>query len=245
MVSTSAAASPASRSGRSSANSSTLPQWTNIITLDFLLRILHNTILHPFIAWLIPLCLRAQAAPYTHPSFIVTSSYAALLTLIFGLSLVNKRLAYGLPRKVDFSEEVVVVVGGASGLGLLIAEIYGIRGVSVAVLDIKDTAGENGMDSSWEELSSVQYYTCDVGDRKQVEDTARRIEAEVRTDSFLDSFLKARPCLTYAAIYFSLLAWLQRIFVIKIILDYVLTNLGLCTCSLGHRQSLSIALQHL
>jgi len=79
-----------------------------------------------------------------------------------------------------------VVTGGASGLGLLIAEIYGMRGVSVAVLDVKeigDGEGRGADSTGWSEMRGVEYYRCDVGDRAQVEEAARRIEADVRVVS--------------------------------------------------------------
>lgn len=106
---------------------------------------------------------------------IIAISYAILLTVYTGAQMVSERIAFGLPRTVDLGEEVVVITGGASGLGQLIAQIYGMRGVSVAVLDVKEVAEIEG----WEELSGVEYYKCDVGDRKEVEKTARMIEKDV------------------------------------------------------------------
>jgi len=87
---------------------------------------------------MLPLSLLAQATPYTHPSFRLSLAYAFLLTLFSLLSILNRRIAYGAPRKVDFAEEVIVVTGGASGLGLVLAEVYGMRGCNVAVLDVKE-----------------------------------------------------------------------------------------------------------
>ncbi|KAI1967008.1 hypothetical protein LOZ58_000501 [Ophidiomyces ophidiicola] len=155
--------------------------WTEHVSLDLFLRALHKTFLHPFIAWLIPLCLRAQATPYSHPAFIITVAYASLLSLVVLLAMVNRRIAYGLPRTVDLEEEVVVITGGASGVGLLIAKIYGMRGVSVAVLDEKtpDREGKDGL--GFEEMPSVEYYRCNVGDEAQVEEVARRINNDVRS----------------------------------------------------------------
>lgn len=98
-------------------------------------------------------------------------AYAALLTILYFLSLLNERIAYGRPRVVDLSEEVIVITGGASGLGLLIAEVYGMRGASVAVLDIRELENE--------EARGVEYYKCDVGDRVQVETVAKQIERDV------------------------------------------------------------------
>jgi len=91
------------------------------------------------------------------------------------LRFTNERIAYGMPREVDLSREVIVVTGGGSGLGQLIAQIYGMRGVSVAVLDVKEVGEVEG----WDKLSGVEYYQCDVGDRKAVELTAKRIENDV------------------------------------------------------------------
>lgn len=63
-------------------------------------------------------------------------------------------------------------------MGLLIAQIYGMKGASVAVLDIKDVAEED----EWEELfevGMVNYYRGDVGDRVVLEGIKKRIEEEV------------------------------------------------------------------
>jgi hypothetical protein len=150
-------------------------KWYQHITLDLFIKVLNQTFLHPFIAWIVVLCLRAQATPTRHPSFIIAVSYAVLLTLFTGAKMLNHRIAYGPPREVDLPHEVIVVTGGGSGLGQLIAQVYGMRGASVAVLDIKEVGEVEG----WDELSGVEYYQCDVADRKALEMTARRIEDDV------------------------------------------------------------------
>jgi NADPH:quinone reductase-like Zn-dependent oxidoreductase len=98
-------------------------------------------------------------------------AWAAFITLCWVAGAINKRIAYGLPREVDLSEEVIVITGGASGLGMLVAEVYGMRGASVAVLDVNDM--ENG------EARGVTYYKCDVGDKEQVKKAAGEIERDV------------------------------------------------------------------
>jgi hypothetical protein len=150
-------------------------RWHDHLTIDVFIKVLNRTFLHPFIAWVIVLCLRAQVTPLDHPSFIIATGWACFLTVLAVLRLTNERIAYGLPREVDLSREVIVVTGGGSGLGQLIAQIYGMRGVSVAVLDVKEVGEVEG----WGELSGVEYYQCDVGDRKAVELTAKRIETDV------------------------------------------------------------------
>ncbi|KAI9696051.1 MAG: hypothetical protein M1836_005882 [Candelina mexicana] len=152
------------------ASSASDKPWHTYLTIDLLLQVANKTFLHPFVAWMIPLCLRAQAASFRQTSMQLALAYAIALTFLSILSVINKRIAYGLPREVDLSEEVIVITGGASGLGLLIAEVYGMRGASVAVLDVKELDAKEAM--------GVEFYRCDVGDRGQVDRVAKEIEKD-------------------------------------------------------------------
>lgn len=145
--------------------------WHSHLTIDLLFTVLTNSILHPFVAWMLPLCLRAVQAPYESREFIGSCIYTSFITLIWILSVINKRLAYGLPREVNWNEEVVVITGGAGGLGRILAEMYGMRGASVAVLDVVEWEGEG--------MESVRGYVCDVGDAESVESVKGKIEKEV------------------------------------------------------------------
>ena len=153
-------------------SSTTEKPWHQDLTLDLLLHVVSKSICHPFVAWMIPLCLRAQATPYTAPSFVYTTAYAFFLTLLYFLSILNQRIAYGIPREVDLTDEVIVITGGASGLGLCIAEIYGMRGASVAVMDVKEV-------DERARAEGVDFYTCDVGDREQGDRTWAQIVDDV------------------------------------------------------------------
>lgn len=146
--------------------------WLQPLSIDLLLKVLKVTFLHPFVAWMVPLCMRAQAMPWTHTAMHISLGYASFLTMLYFLNVLNKQIAYSKPRKVDLAEEVIVVTGGASGLGLLIAEVYGMRGATVAVLDIQELeAGE---------ARGVTAYKCDVADKEQVARVAAQIEKDVR-----------------------------------------------------------------
>ena len=148
-------------------------RWSSYFTIDLIARVLNRSIFHPYIAWLIPLCLRAVATRYEAPEFIGACIWATLVTLWAVLGVVNRRIAYGLPREVDWDEEVVVITGGANGLGKILAETYGMRGASVAVLDVQKPEKES------EGLAGVQFYTCDVGDASAVEKAKQQIEKDV------------------------------------------------------------------
>jgi len=142
------------------------------LTIDALATLLSRTILHPLPSWLLVLVLfllRTSAPPR------LAIIYAALVTVARLLLFVDARLAAGPPRTLDWRNEVVVITGGAGGLGRLIAKTYGARGVRVAVVDVKDEHG-----SVRGSKGVVGYYRCDVGVRAEVERVRARIEHDVR-----------------------------------------------------------------
>jgi NAD(P)-dependent dehydrogenase (short-subunit alcohol dehydrogenase family) len=151
--------------------------WLGSISVDLLLKVLNITLFHPFIAWLIPLCFRARHMEYEATPMRVTIAWAVLVTLLWLLNKFSHKLAYGMHREVDLSEEVIVITGGASGLGLLIAEVYGMRGATVAVLDKAD------MEST--EARGITYYKCDVTDKAQIARAAAAIERDLGTPTVL------------------------------------------------------------
>ncbi|KAK4132976.1 NAD(P)-binding protein [Trichocladium antarcticum] len=151
--------------------------WFAPLSIDLIVKVFKTTFFHPFVAWIIPLCFRAQNMYWDAPPMLVSIAWAALITLLWIAGVINDRLAFGLPRLVDLSEEVIVITGGASGLGLLIAEVYGMRGATVAVLDIEDM--ENG------EARGVTYYKCDVTDKEQIAWVAAQVEKDLGTPTVL------------------------------------------------------------
>lgn len=154
--------------------------WFAPLSLDLFLKVANVTFFHPFVCWLLPLCLRARTVKWEAPPMIGVILWAVFISLLWLANAVSQRVTFGLPREVDLGEEVIVITGGAGGLGMLIAEVYGMRGASVAVLDVHEM--ENG------EARGVTFYKCDVGDKEQVAKVAAQIEREV---SF--SFPSATP----------------------------------------------------
>lgn len=145
--------------------------WFAPLSVDLFLKVLNVTFFHPFVAWMIPLCFRAEHMDWDKMPMRISIWYATFITVCFTFWHVNRRMAFGLPRNVNLEDEVIVITGGASGLGLLIAEVYGMRGASVAVLDVKEM--ENG------EARGVTCYKCDVTDKEQLARVERQIEEEV------------------------------------------------------------------
>ncbi|KAI9882730.1 MAG: 26S proteasome regulatory subunit rpn6 [Watsoniomyces obsoletus] len=105
--------------------------------------------------------------------------WTILVCLGWGLSFVNRWIAYGSARHVDLTKEVVVITGGASGLGLLLAEIFAGKGARVAVLDVSDVKRQG------EGRGELRGYRCDVTNRKEVEMARERIEEDLGTPTIL------------------------------------------------------------
>jgi NAD(P)-dependent dehydrogenase (short-subunit alcohol dehydrogenase family) len=70
-----------------------------------------------------------------------------------------------------FQDKVVVVTGGASGIGAAVADAFSREGAVVAALDIKAPASDRQVDH-------IHYYTCDVADEKMVEATFDQVAAK-------------------------------------------------------------------
>ncbi|KAI6092887.1 NAD(P)-binding protein [Hypoxylon rubiginosum] len=151
--------------------------WFAPVSVDVLLKVLNVTLLHPFVAWIIPLCFRAEHQDFTTRPMIVSIAWATFVTLLYMGNVISHKIAYGIHREVDLSEEVIVITGGASGLGLLIAEVYGMRGATVAVLDVADLESTDAR--------GITYYKCDVRDKAQIAKVATDIERDLGTPTVL------------------------------------------------------------
>lgn len=153
--------------------------WHHYLTIDVIWYVLGYTLFHPFVSWVLVLCLRAQYTPYEALEMRIAFAWAVLMTVIGLLGLINERIAFGSPREVDLSEEVIVITGGAEGLGGLLAETYGMRNANIAVLDTKE------VDEDEAEDKGIVYYQCDVGDAKQVEAAAAKIVEDLGAPTIL------------------------------------------------------------
>lgn len=202
------------------------PPWHSHLTLDLLLHVLSVTLFHPFLAALIPLCLRAIATPYNSASFILTTAFAICVSLYRVLENVNKRIAYGAPREINWEDEVVVITGGLGGLGGCLAEIFALRGVEVGVLDI--AANNQG----GEEKEGVRAYKCDIGDYEQLERVWERLVEELGTPTVLinnAAVVNGKPFLKLGRVD------VERTFATNTVAQYHLTRLFLAPLLKGEK----------
>ena len=153
--------------------------WHHYLTIDVIWRVLGYTLFHPWTSWILVLCLRAQLTPYEAIEMKIAMAWALAMSVIGIFNLFSDRIAYGSPREVDLSEEVIVITGGVEGLGGLLAETYGMRSANVAVLDTKEVSDEEG------EEKGILYYKCDVSDAAQVEAVAKEIIEDLGVPTIL------------------------------------------------------------
>jgi hypothetical protein len=126
---------------------------------------------------------------YSHPAFIYATAWACVVSAWWILAMMNHKIAYGTPREVRFNregkdednddegaEEVVLITGGCNGLGRLLAKIFGLRGIGVAVLDIQEPEGGK---EKMEEEEGWRWYECDVGNWEDVERVRGQVERDV------------------------------------------------------------------
>ncbi|KAF2642862.1 short chain dehydrogenase/reductase [Massarina eburnea CBS 473.64] len=153
--------------------------WHHYLTVDLIWYVLGYTLFHPWTSWIIVLCLRAQYTPYGAPEMVIATVWAMAMSAIGIFGIFSDRIAFGRPREVDLSEEVIVITGGVEGLGGLLAETYGMRNANVAVLDKKK------VDQDEQEEKGVLYYECDVSDPKQIEAVAAEIVEDLGPPTIL------------------------------------------------------------
>ncbi|KAI5797765.1 hypothetical protein EDC01DRAFT_37947 [Geopyxis carbonaria] len=146
------------------------PPWYHMFTIDTLLRLFTSVLLHPIISLFLPLSLLALSHPPSSQPVINAMLYATFVNLHYFATLFNTRLSAGPARAVDLGNELIIISGGASGLGLLLAEVYGLRGVAVAVLDVAPP--------SEGAAQGVYFHTCDVSDPAAVAAARTHIEEE-------------------------------------------------------------------
>jgi hypothetical protein len=161
-------------------NSDVLP-WYQFLSIDLLIRVAKATFLSPILCWLYPLALRAQAFHWHMTPLRYGVVFAIVVDFFWFLSYLNAMARNGRfsrnqndqDKEEDDVEidDVVVVTGGSSGLGQIIAEMFALKGISVAVLDVKKPQMEGNY--------ALQYYECDVSDHSAVQRVATKITEDV------------------------------------------------------------------
>ncbi|KAK3329005.1 hypothetical protein B0H66DRAFT_634253 [Apodospora peruviana] len=150
---------------------------------DTVIKIIRNTALNPKL--LLPLLLLAR---YTKKgqdlSILHPTVYSRIKTLLFiGLArILNNYFSNGVLNnwvkdKYDWSREIVVITGGAGGIGGQVVQLFAEKGITVVALDIQPLSFEAG--------PKVHYFKCDITSPQKVAAVGKEIRAKVGSPTIL------------------------------------------------------------
>jgi all-trans-retinol dehydrogenase (NAD+) len=144
---------------------------------DVIFKLVRRSALNPTV--LLPLVLlarytkRGQDLSILHPKVlraVVALLYTSLAGSIGSWYSAKVRNNW-VSDKYDWSKEIVLVTGGAGGIGGSIVKIFEELGVTVVVLDIQPM--------SFDVSSNVHHYSCDIRSPEKLEAVAEQIRRDV------------------------------------------------------------------
>ncbi|KAF7793709.1 hypothetical protein EIP86_004825 [Pleurotus ostreatoroseus] len=150
------------------------PIW-DAVDVDLVVKVLKHTAFSPFFTFFIPVYFYFLGSHLNDWDFIIAASYYVVVSSFWFFKWYSRlyrnqgSLIYG-PRPFDWGNQIIVVTGGASGIGELIANTLAVRNVTVVVLDINPIVSEN---------YNITYYKCDVSKWEEVEAVAKKIQEEL------------------------------------------------------------------
>ncbi|KIM46413.1 hypothetical protein M413DRAFT_441506 [Hebeloma cylindrosporum] len=149
--------------------------------VDLLIRVLANTAFSPFFVFFIPIFYIFQGLKLSHPIIIYTSFYYVLISAFWFIKWYsrlyrNQGSLFFRPPSLEWNEQIVIITGGASGIGELLANTLAVRSVTVVVLDINPIVTEN---------YNIAYYKCDVSKWEEVEAVSKKVIDEIGEPTIL------------------------------------------------------------
>ncbi|CAL1701243.1 unnamed protein product [Somion occarium] len=116
-----------------------------------------------------------QGARWPDSVIVLSAGFCAATSLFWFVKWYSRlfrnqgSLLFG-PGPFDWGEQIVVITGGSSGIGELIANTLAVRNVTVVVLDVNPIVTEN---------YNITYYKCDVSQWEEVEAISKQIVEEL------------------------------------------------------------------
>jgi len=143
--------------------------------LDLVVNVLVHTVFSPFFVFFIPVFHVFQGARVTDPVVLGWATYYLAVSLFWLIKWYsrlyrNQGSLFFAPKRLDWGEQIVVVTGGASGVGELLANTLAARNVTVVVLDVNPIVTE---------YDNIAYYKCDVSSWEEVQAVAKTIKEEI------------------------------------------------------------------
>ncbi|EZA56274.1 Short-chain dehydrogenase/reductase family 16C member [Ooceraea biroi] len=135
-----------------------------------------------------------MAETYNHLHFLVKILQFALQILYYICESVYYNIFINRKEK-SVSDEIVLVTGAGHGIGKELAIQYANLNATVVCLDVNEKTNENTMHEIKKTVKSPIYaYTCDVSNRENVFEVAKKIKAEVGDVTILINNAGIMPC---------------------------------------------------
>ena len=155
-------------------------------TLGDLLLLVDRSILNPWPTGLLlaalkamDICIQQSILHQDSVRFLPSAGIRKLLPWLFGIGLafrVNRNLSRkalnnGTAAKFNWDKEIVVITGGAGGIGAATARKIATKSAAVIVLDV--------LPLTYEAPPNLHYYRCDLTDYSALQSTAESIRTDV------------------------------------------------------------------
>ncbi|EIW82293.1 retinal short-chain dehydrogenase reductase [Coniophora puteana RWD-64-598 SS2] len=145
------------------------------VDIDMVMKVLTQTAFSPFFTFFVPIFYIFQGYSYNSNVVLAPTAYCAAISAFWALKWLsrlyrNQASLFFAPPRLDWAEEIVVITGGSSGIGELLANTLAVRNVTVVVLDVKPIVTEN---------YNIAYYKCDVSKWEEVEAVSKQIVEEL------------------------------------------------------------------
>ncbi|CAK5275369.1 unnamed protein product [Mycena citricolor] len=151
------------------------------LDVDLIIKVLKNTAFSPFFCMLIPTFYLFQGAKATDSIVVISAAYCLAVSAFWfiqwcSLLYHNQGSFWYAPKPMEWSDQIVVVTGGSSGIGELLANTLAVKSVTVIVLDVKPIQSQN---------YNINYYKCDVSKWEEVEAVSKKIVEEIGEPTIL------------------------------------------------------------
>jgi len=150
------------------------PIWDSL-DIDLFVKVFQHTAFSPFFVMLVPTFYIFQGAKFTDNIVIFSAAYYVFVASFWAIKWISRlysnqgNLLYA-PRPLEWSDQIVVITGGASGVGELLANTLAVKSVTVVVLDVKPIQTQN---------YNIAYYKCDVSKWEEVEAVSKQVIEEI------------------------------------------------------------------
>jgi len=145
------------------------------LDIDLVIKVLQNTAFSPFFTFFIPVIYVSQGQGWDAPVIRWSAAWFLLMTAFWTLKFASRLWRNGgnwfyQAARVSWEDQIVLITGGSSGVGELLANTLAVRNVTVVVLDINPIVSEN---------YNINFYKCDVSKWEEVEVISKKIVEEV------------------------------------------------------------------